>query len=759
VLPNTQRDRFAMHQRVAALASALAVSIGAASGTPVVVVDRDNIVITQSCVVRIPSGLIIPDSDNNGVIQVDADNVRVEFEPGSELRGRSLIETAEQGWDTLTGRGITIEGRRGVRVVGARVHGYKAGLVAREADLLTIQGGDFSDNFRQKLGSTPQSEDGGDWMSPHRNDQDQWLTNYGAAIYITRSERVRVEGVTVRRGQNGICLDEVSNSRIYDNDASFLSGWGLAMFRSSGNVITRNAFDFCVRGHSEGVYNRGQDSAGILMFEQCSGNIVANNSATHGGDGIFGFGGLDALEVVQTPRAGCNDNIFVDNDLSFAPAHGLEMTFSFGNIIARNIFEENAITGVWGGFSQDTLIAQNDFIANGGMPYGEERGGVNIEHGIGNRVLDNVFDNNMKGVHFWYDNPGTIPGLPWGQRNYGPLAGNVIAGNLFHINDDPQAFPGRNGWTRYGIDLRSDSGVRFTGLQISQNTWDLAGSLPQQVRVVGNVSYSSSGSVPAYTIPSVPDFGTTNPVNARPHLRGRENIIMGEWGPWHHEGLFVRRHSGGSGEVYEVFGASPDAGAVLTRGSADVTLAPWPALRNGPTSAPFSRPALDMDYAWGGPPDFGMGSSSQIGSDYFGFEGVARVSLTPGVWRMTTASDDGIRVTVDGQSVIENFDWHPPETDVETFTVTSNDPVEIRVLHFEIDGYAWLTLDLEPVDAQGGTVCRTDRTLDGRIDFGDVLELLDATDAGRPDADFVPDGELDEADITAFLARVAEGGC
>ena len=57
----------------------------------------------------------------------------------------------------------------------------------------------------------------------------------------------------------------------------------------AGNVIARNACDYCIRGYSHGVYNRGQDSAGILMFEQCSRNVIADNSVTHGGDGIFGF--------------------------------------------------------------------------------------------------------------------------------------------------------------------------------------------------------------------------------------------------------------------------------------------------------------------------------------------------------------------------------------------------------------------------------------------------------------------------------------
>src|SRR4029079_888640 len=132
--------------------------------------------------------------------------------------------------------------------------------------------------------------------------------------------------------------DAVNDSKVYDCDCSFLSGWGLALWRGNRNMITRNSFDFCVRVSSHGVYNRGQDSAGILMFEQCSKNVIAENSVTHGGDGIFGFAGKEALgekpppfRLFDSTRLGCNDNLFVRNDLSYAPAHGLEMTFSFGN--------------------------------------------------------------------------------------------------------------------------------------------------------------------------------------------------------------------------------------------------------------------------------------------------------------------------------------------------------------------------------------------------------------------------------------------
>ena len=43
--------------------------------------------------------------------------------------------------------------------------------------------------------------------------------------------------------------------------------------------------------------------------------------------------------------------MIVENDLSYAAAHGLEMTFSFGNRILDNRLVGNAICGIWGGYS------------------------------------------------------------------------------------------------------------------------------------------------------------------------------------------------------------------------------------------------------------------------------------------------------------------------------------------------------------------------------------------------------------------------
>ena len=137
-----------------------------------------------------------------------------------------------------------------------------------------------------------------------------------------------------------------------------------------------NRVDYNVRGYSHGFYRRGQDSADLLMYEQSSRNVVAYNSMTHGGDGLFLWAGQSTMD---TGEGGANDNLFYGNDFSFAPTNGMEATFS------RNVFVANRVEGsdhgLWGGYSFDSRVVGNDFIGN--------RIGIAIEHGQKNEILAN----------------------------------------------------------------------------------------------------------------------------------------------------------------------------------------------------------------------------------------------------------------------------------------------------------------------------------------------------------------------------------
>lgn len=718
---------------------------------PTITITHDDTRIDQSCRVVIPKGTVIPDANGNGVIHIAADNIRVEFVE----RQAELLGTPEDAhYELMTGVGIRIDGFKNVTLITPHTHRYKVGIWASDADGLVIDGADLAHGYAMKLGSTPLAEDSSDWLWPHKNDSGEWRENYGAGIYVERSRGVAIRNCFARKRQNAIVLDRVTDSTIVGNDCSFLSGWGLAMWRSSRNIIARNAFDFCIRGYSHGVYNRGQDSAGLLCFEQCSENLFSENSCTHGGDGFFGFAGHEALGENQVPegfdhtRKGCNDNIIKDNDFSYAAAHGLEMTFSFGNRIQGNRFVENAICGIWGGYSQDSSIEGNAFEGNGSAGYGLERGGVNIEHSAGNIIRGNSFRNDAVGVHLWVDEDAALRSKPWARANYRGGVDNTIASN---------AFDG------VGVGVQLRGGVKNT--VVAANMFKGRG---KQIEADAASQVVEGESVPPaeYVDPPAIDDealaraidGVKSPIGAREKYRGREFIIMDEYFPWDFQQPLARVKSLGSSEhVYEVFGVK-DTFAYVVNGEGITQHF----IERPPVDAPLWKPitvtvraepgvhpytldiflddqprrlegvilattwnvkcfpwtidpqkdvqgwrahaegiqgvevaSLDLRFAHGGPAAAGL--AFQAPPDRFGTIATSTVALPPGKWRIRTLSDDGVRVTVDGAVVIDNWTWHPPTENTGEFTVGESGKVEILVEHFEIDGYAVLTVDFEPV--------------------------------------------------------------
>jgi parallel beta-helix repeat protein len=497
---------------------------------------------------------------------------------GSTLSGSPPTVPSE----SYGGTGIVVEAKR-VTLRNGAVRGFRCGILARNADGSTFEDLDLSDNAAARLASTREAEDPSDWLWPHENDGREWVTRYGAGLCVERSSEVSIRRITVRRTQNGILLDRVERSRIYDNDCSFLSGWGLAMWRSNGNVVCRNAFDFCVRGYSHGVYSRGQDSAGILLFEQCSDNTIALNSATHGGDGLFGFAGKEALGERPAPEGaeptfhrgrGSNRNVIIGNDFSFAAAHGLEMTFSFGNVIAHNRFEGNGICGIWGGYSAETIVARNTFSANGGGKDPGEGGGIDFEHGRGNRIEDNAFDGEGTAVECWWDEDPGLAATPWAKANGVTSEGNMVIANRFSGGGTAVALIRSAGDIVIGNQLKDMARGLFldrSNFTIAPEAQFAGATLPvESIESTRSEALPKIAGLPA--IPSVDELrrtlpGLHTPVGQRRSMGGREAIRMTAYGPWDGRKpvLFLEKAAPHQND-WRKFGSAPLKGAEVFGG-------------------------------------------------------------------------------------------------------------------------------------------------------------------------------------------------
>ncbi|HVX27955.1 MAG TPA: right-handed parallel beta-helix repeat-containing protein [Parafilimonas sp.] len=279
------------------------------------------------------------------------------------------------------------KGSSNINIINANIHGFKIAVMADSVQHLQISNCDFSYNYRQHLHSNWKREDVSDWMSYHHNEHDEWM-RYGAGMYLKDCRHAIIKDNFITGGQCGLMMMRCDSNEIYANNFSFNSGIGIGLYRSSDNKIYANQLDFNVRGYSDGIYYRGQDSAGILVFEQCNNNMFVYNSVTHSGDGFFLWAGQYTMD---TGEGGCNDNLIFGNDFSYAPTNGVEVTFST-NKIESNIIKD-CDNGIWGGYSYSTEILQNQFAGN--------KTAIAIEHGQHVGIVANHFTNDKTAIKLW----------------------------------------------------------------------------------------------------------------------------------------------------------------------------------------------------------------------------------------------------------------------------------------------------------------------------------------------------------------------
>src|SRR5688572_2451369 len=440
-----------------------------------------------------------PASMEDAVIIIEGNNLVVDFN-NVTLKGSNT----KTGPDEFYGVGVIIRNSKNVVIRNLKAKGYKIALMARNSDKLTLENCDLSYNYRPRLNSTQEKEDVSDWMSYHHNEKDEWL-RYGAAIYLRGCNSVTVRNCRVTGGQNALLMTECNSGRIYNNDFSFNSGIGIGIYRRSGNHFMHNKLNFNVRGYSHGVYNRGQDSAGFLVYEQSNYNVFYKNSATHSGDGFFLWAGQTTMDKGS---GGCNDNFISQNDFSYAPTNGIEVTFSRNTITHNRIFECDH--GIWGGYSYNSTISNNQFRNN--------RIAIAIEHGQENMIAYNLFSGDKEALRLWArkEQPadwGYAKNRDTKSRDY-TIVYNSFNRNPVVLNLNRTANVNFFGNTVSGADiiLKTDSTV--TGLDTTVNE-----EIERQ--------FSMDSTSVNYDAPKPND-----PFKGNGKLAGRKNIIITEWGPY-----------------------------------------------------------------------------------------------------------------------------------------------------------------------------------------------------------------------------------
>ncbi len=345
---------------------------------------QKGMVITHSVSFLSKTYLLNADMDlSKPILVIEGSNITIDFKQAI-LKGSN----DQKNPDKFYGLAILIKkGSKNIILKNAMIHGFKVAVMADSVENLTIDQCNLSYQYRQYLKSNWQREDISDWMSFHHNEKDEWL-RYGAGIYLKNCINPTISNNEVTGSQCALLMTNTRKATVYHNNFSFNSAIGIGLYRSSQNTIYNNKLDFNVRGYSHGKYKRGQDSAGFLVFEQSSDNIFAYNSATHSGDGFFLWAGQTTMD---SGKGGSNDNFIYNNNFSYAPTNGIEVTFS-RNLIMKNIIKD-CDHGIWGGYSFDTDITDNTFANN--------RIGIAIEHGQNFNIALNSFENDLTGVKLW----------------------------------------------------------------------------------------------------------------------------------------------------------------------------------------------------------------------------------------------------------------------------------------------------------------------------------------------------------------------
>ena len=439
-----------------------------------------------------------PADSASSVITIQGNNIVIDFN-NAVLKGSSKKSRP----DLFFGIAILVKNSKNVTIKNLKASRYKVALKAIAVENLILDNCDFSYNYRQHLNSDQETEDMSDWMSYHHNENDEWL-RYGAAMYFRNCNFYTIRNCKVTGGQNALMMTECNDGMIYNNDFSFNSGIGIGMYRSSRNKIMYNRVIFNVRGYSHGVYKRGQDSAGILVYEQSSNNLFFKNNVTHGGDGLFLWAGQTTMD---SGKGGCNDNVILRNDFSYAPTNGVEATFSRNSISYNRIFECDY--GIWGGYSYETNINNNNFRNN--------RIGIAIEHGKDINITYNLFFRDNEAIALWErkEQPtdwGYIKSRDTKSRNY-IILGNSFNSNpvVFNLKNTDKLNVFSNTFAETEIDFKLDSTVTELDTLID-------------LEMAARFDEDSAVNIPEIEKPNDPFKGTG-------YLAGRKNIMMTAWGP------------------------------------------------------------------------------------------------------------------------------------------------------------------------------------------------------------------------------------
>jgi parallel beta-helix repeat protein len=320
-----------------------------------------------------PKVYLIPEG-----ITIDSDNVTLDGQ------GATIMGTDK------TDQGIRVSGRKNIIIKNLHIINYYHGISIKKSKEIEI--------CNCTINSTSEIQSNTLFLDVWKRAVD----SYGGAIFLEEVTDTKIHDNDLQHQMNGILSYQCKRLHINNNNASYSSGFGFHLFETCDSTFVNNYADFCCRYYlSNAGSHLGADAAGFLIVFKSCNNIFRKNYARLGGDGFFlaGFA-PDGME------AGCNNNVFQENDASYSPNNAFEGVFSKGNTYQGNKANHSNY-GFWLGFSRDCTVRDNQI-------YNNRQAGIAVENGVHFGIFNNDIQNNTHGILIWtrfYDYLKKVPNI------------------------------------------------------------------------------------------------------------------------------------------------------------------------------------------------------------------------------------------------------------------------------------------------------------------------------------------------------------
>jgi parallel beta-helix repeat protein len=420
-----------------------------------------------------PGRYRIADPSERGVIIAASSGTRV------DLTG-VVLESGDSVPARFVGAGIASADVDGVSIHGGTIRGYRFGIRLEGGRGHRVTRVELSGSRTQSLRSTLEARDTADVLDPARLDA---ALGYGAGLLLRRTVGAVITGITARGAQNGIGLVEAREGYLADNDLSGNTGWGIHLWRSSRNVLTRNQVNHTLRCPNSADCG----AAAILLREGSDSNTVADNDLTTSSVGLLVTG--------RSPLTRASiGNLVYRNDASLA--HGSGFVGAYGWDLT---FLENRADSAAHGFRLDHLNAST---LRGNTVIGARSAAILAEHGRDNTIERNVLVDARVGIMIAA--PRTRLAKSSGYRIDDNIVGGAeqgivlqattgsrVRGNLFDGVGDGLLVDG----TGHGTEVTGNVFLRASGwfieapdLAAGGNFWATADAAAATARVKGRVS-------------------------------------------------------------------------------------------------------------------------------------------------------------------------------------------------------------------------------------------------------------------------------